>query len=82
MTEFLGRNESPASGGRHPVVKSRSIDWYSEGQGRTVEVAGIQVTVRLVGRKGRRARIEVSAPPGALFRDVDPEQTEVAGRGS
>ena len=48
---------------------STCIDWYAEGQVRVVEVDGIQVTVRFVGRKGRRARIVIEAPAGAVFRD-------------
>ena len=46
---------------------STLIDWYSEGETRVVEVNGVQVTVRFVGRKGRRGRIVIVAPPGAAF---------------
>jgi hypothetical protein len=45
----------------------QSIDWYSEGQSRTVEVEKVQVTIRYVGSKGRRARIAIAAPAGAVF---------------
>jgi hypothetical protein len=38
----------------------RSIEWYAPGQSRTVDVDGIPVTIRLVGRRGRRARIAVT----------------------
>lgn len=48
--------------------ESQSVEWYSEGEERTVEVGGVQVTVRFIGRKGRRCRIAVVAPPGAVFR--------------
>lgn len=48
--------------------RSELIDWYSEGEERTVEVDGVQVTVRFVGRRGRRGRISVVAPAGAVFR--------------
>jgi hypothetical protein len=48
---------------------SQSVDWYHEGESRTVEVAGIQVSVRLIGRKGRRSRIAIVAPAGAAFRE-------------
>jgi hypothetical protein len=54
-----------------PVVgsqTSQSIEWYAEGESRTVEVAGIQVTIRFIGRKGRRGRILIEAPAGAVFR--------------
>jgi len=50
---------------------SKSIDWYAEGQGRSVEVEGIRVLIKLIGRKGRRARIAIEAPAGAEFRAVD-----------
>ena len=43
-----------------PAPTSKSIDWYSEGQGRDVVVAGVRMTVRLVGRKGQRARITIT----------------------
>lgn len=54
-----------------PRVEASSckcVDWYSEGQARTVEVDGVEVTIRFVGRKGRRARISIVAPAGAVFR--------------
>jgi hypothetical protein len=47
----------------------QSIDWYHEGEARTIDADGVQVTVRFIGRKGRRARIAISAPAGAAFRD-------------
>ncbi|MCA9119254.1 MAG: hypothetical protein H6822_22455 [Planctomycetaceae bacterium] len=50
---------------------SACIDWYHEGQTRIVEVGGVRVTVRLVGRKGRRARISITAPAGATFDSGD-----------
>jgi len=46
---------------------SQSIEWYSEGQARTAEIGGVEITVRFVSRKGRRARIAIIAPPGATF---------------
>ena len=52
-------------------ANSQSIDWYSEGQIREVEVGGVQITVRFVGRKGRRARIAIIAPGGAVFRAAE-----------
>jgi hypothetical protein len=45
----------------------RSIEWYAEGQTRVIEVNGVRVTVRFVGRKGRRGRIAIIAPPGTVF---------------
>lgn len=50
---------------------SAMIDWYSEGETKQVEFHGVQVTVRFIGRRGRRARIAIEAPPGAVFRAVD-----------
>ncbi len=47
--------------------KSRSIDWYSEGEFRTVRVADVEVTIVYLGRKGRRARIAITGPPSASF---------------
>jgi hypothetical protein len=40
---------------------------YAEGQSRTVEVGKVQVTIRYVGGKGRRGRIAIAAPAGAVF---------------
>jgi hypothetical protein len=53
----------------HPRPCSHSIDWYHEGESRTVELPSGPVTVRLIGRKGRRARIAITARSGAAFRD-------------
>lgn len=55
------------------VVGSQSIEWYHEGQSRTVEVVGVRITVRMVGRKGRRARIAITAFGGASFLDAGPQ---------
>lgn len=46
---------------------SVSIDWYAEGNARIVQVGEVQIEVRLVGRNGRRARIAIKAPAGAVF---------------
>jgi hypothetical protein len=53
---------------------SQCIDWYSEGESRIVETAGFQIEVRFVGRKGRRARIAITAPTGAVFRELERKQ--------
>lgn len=58
-------------------AKSTSIEWFHEGQTRVVEVDGVRVTVRFIGRKGRRARILIEAPGGAEFRTVDAKQDNV-----
>ncbi len=50
---------------------SQSIDWYSPGESRAIEINGVEVTVRFVGRKGRRARIAITAPAGAVFCELD-----------
>ncbi len=50
---------------------SQSTEWYSEGESRTVEVNGVQITVHFVGRKGRCGRISITAPPGASFGSLD-----------
>jgi hypothetical protein len=46
---------------------SQSTDWYGEGQSRTVSVGDVQITVKFTGRKGRRGRIAIKAPAGAVF---------------
>jgi hypothetical protein len=53
------------------VPTSTCIDWYSEGETRIVEVDGVRVVVRFVGRKGRRGRIVIEAPAGAVFSSLD-----------
>ena len=52
-------------------LNSTSIDWYAEGETRVLEVDGIRVTIRFVGRKGRRARIAIIGPAGAVFRSEE-----------
>ena len=47
------------------------IDWFAEGQALAVEVGGVVVTVRLVGRRGRRSRLAIAARPTATFRSVE-----------
>lgn len=49
------------------VPPSVTIDWYSEGDARIVQVGEVQIEVRMVGRNGRRARIAIKAPAGAVF---------------
>lgn len=44
--------------------QSRSIEWYHEGQSRVFEARGVQIEVRLIDRKGRRARIAIVATTG------------------
>ena len=50
---------------------STCVGWYSEGESMTVEVSGVRVNMRFIGRKGRRARIAITAPAGAKFVSVD-----------
>jgi hypothetical protein len=50
-----------------PPATSVCIDWYSEGEAKVVEVDGVRVLVRFVGRRGRRGRIAIEAPAGARF---------------
>jgi hypothetical protein len=54
-----------------PAKACQSIDWYAEGDERIVDADGIQIAVRFIGRKGRRGRIAITAPPGAVFRSLD-----------
>jgi hypothetical protein len=58
-----------------PPSVSKPVEWYAEGDERTVEAGGIQITVRFVGRKGRRGRIAITAPPGATFQTSDRPET-------
>ena len=70
------RNRGTAANRKPPsAAVSRSIDWYAEGEERIVDAGGIQVAVRFVGRKGRRGRIAITAPPGAAFRACDRKKT-------
>jgi hypothetical protein len=50
---------------------SQTIDWYSEGESRIVEVDGVRVEVRYVVRNGRRCRIVINAAPVATFRSSE-----------
>jgi hypothetical protein len=70
-----GTTDVPA---REVAPTSQSIDWYAEGEARDVDVAGVRVTVRFVGRKGRRARIAITGPAGALFTARDLTETVVS----
>jgi hypothetical protein len=53
----------------------RTIDWYSEGESRTVYVDGVRITIRFVGRRGRRGRIAITAPSGTVFLEPSPENS-------
>jgi hypothetical protein len=65
VTDPSGQSSRSREKGELPLSErhtSHTIDWYAPGQSRTVEINGLQVTVRFVGRKGRRARIAITAP--------------------
>lgn len=72
--------DQPDQTDRRPLVHkervrnrtSQSIDWYSEGETRIVEADGVHIEVRFVGRKGRKARIVITAPSGSTFGPKDP----------
>jgi len=70
--EKMGRDDAGTDGNVTAKASepptSTCIDWYAEGQSRTVECDGVRMTVRLVGRKGRRCRLVIEAPAGAVFR--------------
>ena len=59
------------------AATSQSIEWYHEGQSRLVSVNGIDVVIRLVTRKNRKARIAIEAPAGALFRSLEPKRANL-----
>jgi hypothetical protein len=65
------QNVKQSENSASPTPITQCIDWYHPGRSRTVDVGDVQVTVRFVGRKGRRARIAITAPAGATFRGVD-----------
>jgi len=75
--ESQRKNDQDAASNRThvPAAVSQSIDWYAEGEERIVEAGGIRVVVRFVGRKGRRARIAITAPAGVAFRTRDRNRT-------
>ena len=70
MRNALANQQKPSTESR-PDACSQSIDWYSEGESRLVEVGGVCVEIRFVGRKGRKGRISILAPMGATFRDLE-----------
>lgn len=41
------------------------VDWLSQGESRTLQIGETNVIIRLVDRKGRRARISVVASQNA-----------------
>jgi hypothetical protein len=72
MTHHPQNVHPPIAGAAHTKAKtSVCIDWYAEGETKVVEVDGIRITVRFIGRKGRRGRIAIEAPAGAVFRAAD-----------
>jgi hypothetical protein len=75
--ESQQKTDEDATGNRTHVSAeaSQSIDWYAEGEERIVEAGGVRIAVRFVGRKGRRGRIAITAPPGAAFLACDRNKT-------
>lgn len=54
------------------------VDWFSQGESCLLQIGGTRVEVRFIGRKGRRARISISASPGT---SVDAVQREAVLNG-
>jgi hypothetical protein len=52
------------------MARSRSTDWYAEGQARVVRIGSLRIVVTFLGRKGRRARVKIEAPAGAEFESL------------
>jgi hypothetical protein len=52
-----------------------TIDWYSPGQMRIVEIGGVPIEIRFVGRRGRRGRIAITAPSGTVLLSPEVEQS-------
>lgn len=46
---------------------AKCVVWYSQGDVVEVVVDGRVISVQLVGRKGRRSRIAITAPAGSKF---------------
>ena len=69
----VNHRDRPSNPAQAPT--SQCIDWYAQGESREVECNGVRVTIRFVGRKGRRGRISIEAPPGAVFRSPDGDET-------
>ncbi len=62
----LPRHPDPPRPGA-PGATCSCVDWYAEGESRIIECGDVRVTIRFVGRKGRRGRIVIEAPAGASF---------------
>jgi hypothetical protein len=75
---MTARTKLSPDGIERSTRESQSVEWYTEGQTRAVYIDGVQITIRFVGRKGRRARIAVKAPAGAVFRSLEPRECEDA----
>ena len=72
MRNVSENQQGPLTGAQQSEF-SKCIDWYSEGESRIVEINGVCVVVRFVGRQSRRGRIAITAPAGATFRSVEPK---------
>lgn len=59
-----------------PPQGQEFVHWYSTGQSRTLEIHGLLVTVRFVGRKGRRGRIAISGISRLETRPVSNEKSK------
>jgi hypothetical protein len=68
----VGQDRS--AGLRASSATSQCIDWFHEGETKVVEIDGVRITVRFIGRKGRRGRIAIEAPAGAVFQSVEHAQ--------
>ena len=66
-TEPSQPSDSTPSAPANRASRSRSTDWYSEGQGCVVRIGNEYVVFKVLGRKGRRARVQIEAPAGAEF---------------
>ena len=69
-----GHGNADDDAGTQPTGSSQSIEWYHDGQSRLVSVNGIDVVIRYVGSKSRKARIAIEAPAGASFRSLEPKR--------
>lgn len=59
------------------TATSQCIDWYTPGDLCEIECGDVRMTVRFVGRKGRRGRIAIEASPGTVFHLPDGNNSDV-----
>ncbi len=72
--EEKAMDQQPARGAKPRRVHA----WLSPGQDWIVEIGGVEIVVRLVERRGRRARVAVEIPTDTTPRSPDGHRADVA----